>query len=339
MDRRGNGVLPLLVLSGVVALVTAGFAQGLWVSNLHNGVLALSFTFVGAFVTFHRPGHAEGRLFLLIGAVEAAMFLGRQVGYAASPGAGAPETWAGWLGVWPIAVSIALVTWAVVCFPDGRPLTTRWRVVGLAALAVGIVLSVVSAAWPVEYAAAGVVVDHPLDLPGAGAAGQVWDAVAHPAYALLQVLWVVALATRWRRSDEVTRGQLAAVVAAATLALVVLAGGSILAGTAVPGLLTVSLVPVAAGWAIHRLSLSRVIEEQQAEGRLDDLTPRENDVMVLMARGLSNAAICEELHLSPKTVEPVVGSIYRKLGLDASGERNRRVLAVVEYLRRHDRAD
>ena len=67
--------------------------------------------------------------------------------------------------------------------------------------------------------------------------------------------------------------------------------------------------------------------------RLAALTPRENEVLELIARGLSNAAICRELHLSIKTVEPVVSSIFAKLDLHADSTLNRRVLAVVVYLR------
>ncbi len=69
------------------------------------------------------------------------------------------------------------------------------------------------------------------------------------------------------------------------------------------------------------------------DGRLVGLTGREADVLELMARGLSNSAICRELHLSIKTVEPVISSIFAKLGLEADSTTNRRVLAVVAYLR------
>jgi hypothetical protein len=48
LDSRGLRALgPLLLASGVVALVAFGQARGLWLSNLHNGLLALAFTFVG----------------------------------------------------------------------------------------------------------------------------------------------------------------------------------------------------------------------------------------------------------------------------------------------------
>ncbi len=52
-----------------------------------------------------------------------------------------------------------------------------------------------------------------------------------------------------------------------------------------------------------------------------------------MARGLSNAAICAGLHLSIKTVEPMVSAIFTKFGLHPNASSNRRVLAVLTFLR------
>lgn len=66
---------------------------------------------------------------------------------------------------------------------------------------------------------------------------------------------------------------------------------------------------------------------------LDALTPRERDVLKLMAEGRSNRAIGERLHLSSKTVEAHVASIFMKLGLQEAPDDHRRVLAVVTYLR------
>ena len=56
-------------------------------------------------------------------------------------------------------------------------------------------------------------------------------------------------------------------------------------------------------------------------------------MLELMARGRTNAAICDELHLSIKTVEPLVSSIFTKLGLHSDAATNRRVPAVLAYLR------
>jgi DNA-binding NarL/FixJ family response regulator len=84
---------------------------------------------------------------------------------------------------------------------------------------------------------------------------------------------------------------------------------------------------------IDHLGLADVIAQQRQAGHLDGLSPRERDVLDLMARGRSNAAICDELHLSIKTVEPIVSTIFSKLGLHADAASNRRVLAVLAYVR------
>src|SRR5699024_2432827 len=76
--RALRALLPLGVVSAVVVLVTLGLSRGLWPSNLHNGLLALAFTGVGAYVLHQRPGHLIGNVFLATGMVEAVMFLGRQ---------------------------------------------------------------------------------------------------------------------------------------------------------------------------------------------------------------------------------------------------------------------
>jgi DNA-binding NarL/FixJ family response regulator len=63
------------------------------------------------------------------------------------------------------------------------------------------------------------------------------------------------------------------------------------------------------------------------------LSEREREVLGLMAHGLSNAALSSELHLSPKTVEGYVSSIFTKLDLAPDQRENRRVLAVLRFLR------
>ena len=68
-------------------------------------------------------------------------------------------------------------------------------------------------------------------------------------------------------------------------------------------------------------------------GPLDELTPRERDVLGLMAEGRSNVAIADHLGLTEKTVEGNVRIILSKLGLEPAVEDHRRVLAVLTYLR------
>jgi hypothetical protein len=324
-------LVPLLLLCVVAALVAVGFARGFWAENLHNGLLALTCTLVGVGVLLQRPGHREGMLFLAAGLLEAVMFFGRQIGHWPTSGS---ERWWGWVGVWPLAITLATVTWCVLCFPEGRFLSPAWRRAGIAVVAVAVVCSLLSASWPVEYDAAGVVTTHPFSLGGLDHARDVWRVLAHPFYIALQLLWVLAVVARWRQSDVVVRRQLAVMLAAVAASAVALVVGLLVAGTPRAGLLLATLVPLAAGWAIERMSLAKVIEQESEAGHLGGLTPRERDVLDLMAQGLSNAAIAARLHLSIKTVEPVVSSVFAKLGLPAGADSNRRVLAVLEYLRR-----
>jgi DNA-binding CsgD family transcriptional regulator len=85
---------------------------------------------------------------------------------------------------------------------------------------------------------------------------------------------------------------------------------------------------------LDRQNLAKLVTSHRDAGHLEQLSAREQQVLDLMARGLSNAAICHELHLSVKTVEPIVGAIFAKLQLHPDADSNRRVLAVLAYL--HD---
>jgi serine/threonine-protein kinase len=79
--------------------------------------------------------------------------------------------------------------------------------------------------------------------------------------------------------------------------------------------------------------VSRLVARKRARGPLDVLTERERDVLALIAEGRSNGSIGEQLFLSRKTVDAYVSQIFTKLDLHESADQNRRVLAVLTYLR------
>lgn len=73
--------------------------------------------------------------------------------------------------------------------------------------------------------------------------------------------------------------------------------------------------------------------QRMSRGSLIGLTDRELEILALIAQGSSNSRICTVLHLSPRTVESHVRNLFTHLGLAESPECNRRVLAVLAYLR------
>jgi len=89
----------------------------------------------------------------------------------------------------------------------------------------------------------------------------------------------------------------------------------------------------AGGTAIDPDVVSQLLGRRREDDPLDELTPREREILALMAEGRSNRGICQQLFLSRKTVESHVHNIFAKLGITAAEDDHRRVLAVLAYLR------
>ena len=89
----------------------------------------------------------------------------------------------------------------------------------------------------------------------------------------------------------------------------------------------------AGGSAIDPIIVSTLLSKRRSDDPLDELTPREREVLELMAEGRSNQGIADKLVITLRAVEKYVSSIFGKLGLPSSGSDSRRVLAVLLYLR------
>jgi DNA-binding NarL/FixJ family response regulator/class 3 adenylate cyclase len=87
------------------------------------------------------------------------------------------------------------------------------------------------------------------------------------------------------------------------------------------------------GSALDPTVVSELVGRRRRDDPLDVLTPREREVLELMAEGRSNQAIADRLYVTLRAVEKHVTSIFSKLGLPPSTDDHRRILAVLLYLR------
>jgi DNA-binding NarL/FixJ family response regulator len=90
---------------------------------------------------------------------------------------------------------------------------------------------------------------------------------------------------------------------------------------------------VEGGSAIDPTIVTQLLRRRRGDDPLDEITPREHDVLALMAEGRSNQAIADRLVITERAVQKHITRIFQKLGLAASEDDHRRVLAVLAYLR------
>jgi DNA-binding NarL/FixJ family response regulator len=90
----------------------------------------------------------------------------------------------------------------------------------------------------------------------------------------------------------------------------------------------------AGGTAMDPEVIARLLASNDGDDRVGALSPRERDVLALMAEGRSNAAIAQRLSVTERAIAKHTASIFLKLDLQPSEDDNRRVLAVLAYLNR-----
>ncbi|MFE3452522.1 response regulator [Nonomuraea sp. NPDC059194] len=88
----------------------------------------------------------------------------------------------------------------------------------------------------------------------------------------------------------------------------------------------------AGGTAMDAEVISQLLTRRSRDEPLGELTPREREVLNLMAEGLSNGAIAARLLVTDKAIGKHTNNIFAKLGLPPSDDHNRRVMAVLTYL-------
>ena len=88
------------------------------------------------------------------------------------------------------------------------------------------------------------------------------------------------------------------------------------------------------GTAMDPEVIARLLDRNSGDGAVATLSPREREVLGLMAEGRSNAAIAQQLVITERAVAKHTASIFIRLGLQPSDDNNRRVLAVLAYLGR-----
>ena len=90
---------------------------------------------------------------------------------------------------------------------------------------------------------------------------------------------------------------------------------------------------VGGGVVVDPSLVAQLLDRRRRADPLDELTPREREVLGLMAEGLTDRGIAQRLYVTPKTVETHVRHIFQKLSLPESALDNKRVRAVLTYLR------
>ena len=89
----------------------------------------------------------------------------------------------------------------------------------------------------------------------------------------------------------------------------------------------------AGGSALDPMIVAELLGRRREAGPLDQITPREREVLELLAEGRSNGGIAERLGISERGVQKHITSIFEKLGLTAAPDDHRRVLATLTFLR------
>ena len=227
----------------------------------------LAFPVVGAAVVSRRPGNAIGWLFLFIG-VDFAIsdIASRYADYAlfADPGSLPGGVWVGWLSGWLDPVVFAAIMLVLLLFPDGAPLTRRWRPVVWFVGAVVVLGVLWNALKPDQIFTDSLPVENPAGVGWLGDNLAFLDTVVFLGFAAGAILSVVAAVVRYRRSKGIERDQMKWLAFAALLLFAGFLGAIVFSLAALTPLadfvigLGFAAVPVAVGIGVLRYRLYEI---------------------------------------------------------------------------------
>jgi hypothetical protein len=181
-----------------------------WQQSLGLVPLSLPFATVGALIASRHRDNPMGWLLGGLGLLVAVVLVGHQYSRYAlvtAPGSLPAGDWAAWLAVWPVELTVLLLTLMLLLFPDGRPLSPHWRPVVWLTVSLGAVSAATEALSAVNFVNNIPFAQHPAQLLDAGTARTVYQTSTSVVLGLL-VAAAWSLAVRLRRARGTERQQL-----------------------------------------------------------------------------------------------------------------------------------
>jgi hypothetical protein len=200
----------LLVFGAWLEALNAPARGSLWQQSLGLVPLSLPFATVGALIASRHQHNPIGWLLCVFGIAAAVLLVGNQYSRHAlvtAPGSLPAGDWAAWLAVWPVELTITLLTLVLLLFPHGRPLSPRWRPVVWLTIGLGAINAATSALSAINFPDNVPFAQHPAQLLDADTARTLYD-TATLVYLGVLLAGACSLLVRLRRARGAERQQL-----------------------------------------------------------------------------------------------------------------------------------
>jgi hypothetical protein len=329
----------------VVAFLALNDFSGVTTAEIGVVPALAAFATTGAIIASRRPENSIGWLFLAIGVITILANLG--VEYArysllTEPGALPGATGAVWMSHWTFGLGVELIIFLLLLFPDGKPVSNRWKPVLWLAGAVLVAFALDSALRPGNLTDSETPVTNPLGISGSQDFFEGLNVAANVGLQVVAVLSVASLLARARRSRGQEREQLKLFAYAAALMVVASFVGNPLAELLpeevaeevrdLPFVLGIALLPIATGVAILRYRLydiDRIVNRTLVYGALTALLAAAYITIVVALQSVIPGAEGSDLTIAGSTL--AVAALFRPLLARVQGFIDRRF-----YRRKYD---